>query len=58
MAERNMFSVGICETLLSRRGRRAHHAQMDRVGTWEIPLTGRHLFASAVRIGKARSRIR
>jgi len=58
MAERNMCSVGICETLSTRRGRRAHHAQMDRVGTWEIPLAVRPLFALAVRIGKARSRSR
>src|SRR6266567_4696801 len=27
----------LCEALSSRRGRRAHHAQKDRVGTWEIP---------------------
>ena len=58
MAERNMCSVGICETLSTRRGRRAHHAQMDRVGTWEIPLTGRQWFVLSVRIGKARSRSR
>jgi hypothetical protein len=31
-----------CEALSSRRGRRAHHAQKDRVGTWDIscPTTG------------------
>src|SRR5262249_14834439 len=30
-------AMPLCEALPSRRGRRAHHAQMDRVGTWEIP---------------------
>src|SRR6202030_2743878 len=27
----------LCEALSSCRGRRAHHAQKDRVGTWDIP---------------------
>src|SRR5207344_3444294 len=26
-----------CEALSSRRGLRAHHAQKDRVGSWDIP---------------------
>src|SRR5260370_32156443 len=26
-----------CEALPSRRGPRAHHAQKDRVGSWDIP---------------------
>ena len=57
MAERNMCSVGICETLSTRRGRRAHHAHKDRVGTWDIPrLTSDE--NGLVRIGKARSRSR
>ena len=30
-------AMPLCEALSSRRGRRAHHAQKDRVGTWEIP---------------------
>src|SRR5881227_1701100 len=30
-------AVPLCEVPLTRRGRRAHHAQKDRVGTWEIP---------------------
>src|SRR3984893_3931681 len=30
-------AVPICEALTSCRGQRAHHAQMDRVGTWDIP---------------------
>ena len=41
-------AVPICEALTSCRGRRAHHAQMDRVGTWDIP----HL---AVRLLRRRS---
>jgi hypothetical protein len=30
-------AMPLCEALSSRRGRRAHHAQMDCVGTWDIP---------------------
>src|ERR1700722_8571500 len=30
-------AVPMCEALTSCRGQRAHHAQMDRVGTWDIP---------------------
>src|SRR5260370_13854301 len=30
-------AMPICEALTSRRGRGPHHAQMDRVGTWDIP---------------------
>jgi hypothetical protein len=30
-------AMPLCEALPSRRGRRAHHAQKDRVGTWDIP---------------------
>src|SRR5260221_7203434 len=41
--ERRLFSwsnatcaMPLCEALSSRRGRRPHHAQTDRVGTWEL----------------------
>ena len=30
-------AMPICEALTSCRGQTAHHAQMDRVGTWDIP---------------------
>src|SRR6266516_710300 len=30
-------AMPLCKALSSRRGRRAHHAQKDRVGTCEIP---------------------
>ena len=35
MIERNM-SMPLCEALSSRRGRGPYHAQIDRVGTWDI----------------------
>src|SRR5215471_16587573 len=31
----------LCEALPTCRGRRAHHAQKDRVGTWEVPRSAR-----------------
>ena len=41
--ERRLFSwsnatcaMPLCEALSSRRGRGPHHAQIDRVGTWDI----------------------
>src|ERR1700752_1996866 len=41
--ERRLYSwsnatcaMPLCEALSSRRGRRPHHAQKDRVGTWDI----------------------
>ena len=50
-------AMPLCEALLSRRGRRPHHAHKDRVGTWDIPrLTSDE--NGLVRIGKARSRSR
>ncbi|HEX4968808.1 MAG TPA: hypothetical protein VFV44_09825, partial [Nitrospiraceae bacterium] len=32
-----IWVVPLCEASPSRRGRGPHHAQMDRVGTWDIP---------------------
>ena len=29
-------AMPLCEALSFRRGQRAHHAQMDRVGSWEV----------------------
>ncbi len=40
------------------RGRRAHHAQKDRVGTWEILRLTACPRGLAARIGKAKSRSR
>jgi hypothetical protein len=41
--ERRLYSwsnatcaMPLCEALSSRRGQRPHHAQKDRVGTWDI----------------------
>src|SRR5258708_19068675 len=37
-------AMPLCEALSSRRGRGPHHAQTDRVGTWDIPrLTTGHV---------------
>src|SRR5215471_11411503 len=41
----------LSEAMASCRGRRAHHAQKDRVGTWEIPRSARAI-PLLVRIGK------
>src|ERR1700732_4439521 len=49
-------AMPLCEALSSRRGRGPHHAQIDRVGTWDI--SGPTAGGAAVRIGKARSRSR
>ena len=52
-------AMPLCEALSSRRGRGPHHAQKDRVGTWEIScLAVRRCVRGTVRIGKARSRSR
>src|SRR5262249_5882114 len=40
------------------RGRRPHHVQRDRIGSWEISCLTHWPCASKVRIGKARSRSR
>ena len=59
MVERNMSDAGMRGTVSSRRGRGPHHAQKDRVGSWEIPrLAVNCMSVQAVRIGKARSRSR
>ena len=36
MVERNMSDAGMRGTVSSRRGRGPHHAQKDRVGSWDI----------------------
>src|SRR5215468_4165326 len=41
----------LSEAMAACRGRRAHHAQKDRVGTWEIPRSARAI-PLLVRIGK------
>ena len=54
-------AMPLCEALSSRRGRRPHHVQRDRIGSWEISglAVGVELVPSAmVRIGKVRSRSR
>jgi hypothetical protein len=43
MVERNMSNAAM-QALSSRRGRGPHHAQTDRVETWDIPrLTTGHV---------------
>src|SRR5215467_8913805 len=43
----------LCEAMPTCRGRRADHAQKDRVGTWEIPRSARAI-PLLVRIGKGK----
>src|SRR5580692_4292212 len=46
------WAVPLCEYCLPCRGRRAHHAQKDRVGTWEILRLTACPRGLAARIGK------
>jgi hypothetical protein len=60
--ERRLFSwsnatcaMPSCEALSSRRGRGPHHAQKDRVGTWDISRPAvRRCVRGTVRTGKVR----
>ena len=55
-------AMPLCEALSFRRGQRAHHAQMDRVGSWEVSCLAAAVVwrvqSTTVRIGEARSRSR
>jgi Universal stress protein family len=48
-------AMPLCEALPSRRGRGPHHAQIDRVGTWDIsgPTAGSAQFNARHRTDKA-----
>src|SRR6266513_2972713 len=47
-----------CEVLTPCRGRRPHHVQRDRIGTWEVSSLTHWHCASTVRVGKVRSQRR
>ena len=48
----------LCEVLSPCRGRRPHHVQKDRIGSWEVSGLAGTAMPLPARIGKARSRSR
>ena len=51
----------LCEVLTPCRGRRPHHVQWDRIGTWEVSclaIAVAWVLCTMARIGKVRSRSR
>jgi len=52
------MSSAVTQGIVVLPGLRAHYAQTDRVGSWEIPAFAICRASGVVRIGKARSRSR